>query len=345
MKNVKDKWKYPTIVILTLIFIEMLLGVLIKKELYIDTFMYDSIILSIRNDTLTKIFTPLTFLASPTFLVIASIIIFFLLKGKKEKKAFAFNICFITLLNQILKHIIVRPRPSVEHLVTQGGYSFPSGHAMVSTAFYGYLIYLLWKTKLNKTYKYIGTVLLIILVILICFSRIYLGVHYASDIIAGVCLSIIHLIIYLGILKRRRDNMWLFKKKEIVEEPPKFIKSKVKRINKSFKYAGEGIFSAFKTELNMQVHLCMMMLVILCGIIFDITLDEWQLCIILFGIVIGAEIFNTAIETVVDLVMPNINEKAKLAKDLSAGAVLVIAISAAVVGLTIFVPKALELFM
>lgn len=139
--------------------------------------------------------------------------------------------------------------------------------------------------------------------------------------------------------------MWLFKKKEIVEEPPKFIKSKVKRINKSFKYAGEGIFSAFKTELNMQVHLCMMMLVILCGIIFDITLDEWQLCIILFGIVIGAEIFNTAIETVVDLVMPNINEKAKLAKDLSAGAVLVIAISAAVIGLTIFVPKALELFM
>lgn len=139
--------------------------------------------------------------------------------------------------------------------------------------------------------------------------------------------------------------MWLFKKKEIVEEPPKFIKSKVKRINKSFKYAVEGIFSAFKTELNMQVHLCMMMLVILCGIIFDITLDEWQLCIILFGIVIGAEIFNTAIETVVDLVMPNINEKAKLAKDLSAGAVLVIAISAAVVGLTIFVPKALELFM
>lgn len=203
MKNVKDKWKYPTIVILTLIFIGMLLGVIIKKELYIDTFMYDSIILSIRNDTLTKIFTPLTFLASPTFLVIASIIIFFLLKGKNEKKAFAFNICFITLLNQILKHIIVRPRPSVEHLVTQGGYSFPSGHAMVSTAFYGYLIYLLWKTNLNKTYKYIGTVLLIILVILICFSRIYLGVHYASDIIAGVCLSIIHLIIYLGILKKK----------------------------------------------------------------------------------------------------------------------------------------------
>ena len=139
--------------------------------------------------------------------------------------------------------------------------------------------------------------------------------------------------------------MWFFKKKVVEEEAPKFVKSKVKKLSNSFKYAGTGIFSAFKSELNMQVHFCLMLLVILCGIIFEISLFEWQICIVLFGVVIGAEIFNTAIETVVDLVMPNINEKAKLAKDLAAGAVLIIAISAAVVGLTIFVPKAIELFM
>lgn len=138
--------------------------------------------------------------------------------------------------------------------------------------------------------------------------------------------------------------MWLFKRKK-VQVVEKFEKSKVKRIRNSFKYAGTGIFSAFKSELNMQVHLCMMFLVIVCGLVFNISLAEWRLCIILFGIVIGAEIFNTAIETVVDLVMPNINEQAKKAKDLSAGAVLVIAISAAIVGLTIFIPKALEMFM
>lgn len=139
--------------------------------------------------------------------------------------------------------------------------------------------------------------------------------------------------------------MWFFKKKVVEEEAPKFVKSKVKKLSNSFKYAGTGIFSAFKSELNMQVHFCLMLLVILCGIIFEISLLEWQICIVLFGVVIGAEIFNTAIETVVDLVMPNINEKAKLAKDLAAGAVLIIAISAAIVGLTIFVPKAIELFM
>ena len=139
--------------------------------------------------------------------------------------------------------------------------------------------------------------------------------------------------------------MWFFKKKVVEEEAPKFVKCKVNKLSNSFKYAGNGIFSAFKSELNMQVHFCLMLLVILCGIIFEISLLEWQICIVLFGVVIGAEIFNTAIETVVDLVMPNINEKAKLAKDLAAGAVLIIAISAAVVGLTIFVPKAIELFM
>lgn len=136
--------------------------------------------------------------------------------------------------------------------------------------------------------------------------------------------------------------MWFFKKKEKVQ---KFEKGKVKRIKNSFKYAGTGILSAFKSELNMQVHLCIMLLVIVCGVVFNISVSEWRLCIILFGIVIGAEIFNTAIETVVDLVMPNINEKAKLAKDLSAGAVLVIAISAAIVGLTIFIPRALTFIL
>lgn len=134
------------------------------------------------------------------------------------------------------------------------------------------------------------------------------------------------------------------KKKVVVEETPKFVKSKAKKLRNSFKYAGNGILKAFKSELNMQVHLCMMMLVILCGIVFEISAAEWQTCIVLFGVVIAAEIFNTAIETVVDLVMPNINEQAKLAKDLSAGAVLIIAISAAVVGLTIFIPKAIALF-
>ena len=114
---------------------------------------------------------------------------------------------------------------------------------------------------------------------------------------------------------------------------------KNKKIINSFKYAFSGIFLSFKQERNMKIHVFAMILVILFGIILKINTFEWIICIILFGIVISAELFNTAIETIVDMVMPEINEKAKIAKDVSAGAVLINAIAAAIIGLIIFLPK------
>ncbi len=117
----------------------------------------------------------------------------------------------------------------------------------------------------------------------------------------------------------------------------------MKKILNSFKYAFEGIFSAFKTERNMKIHVLIMILVIIMGYIFKISRNEWFIFIILFSIVIAGELFNTAIETVVDIAMPEKNEKAKKAKDISASAVLVLAIGSAVIGLIIFVPKILNL--
>ena len=81
------------------------------------------------------------------------------------------------------------------------------------------------------------------------------------------------------------------------------------------------------------------LLVIIAGVIFDLNAIEWIICVILFGLVISLELINTAIETTVDLAMPEINEKAKLAKDIAAGAVLVSAIVSVIVGLIIFIPK------
>ena len=91
----------------------------------------------------------------------------------------------------------------------------------------------------------------------------------------------------------------------------------------------------------MKVHILIMLLVIIAGIILEISQTEWCICITLFAIVISAELFNTAIETVVDMITKEKNEKAKLAKDISAGAVVVVAIAAAIIGLIIFVPKVL----
>ena len=110
------------------------------------------------------------------------------------------------------------------------------------------------------------------------------------------------------------------------------------KIINSFKYAFEGIISSFKAERNMKIHTLIMILVIIAGFIFNITKAEWIICIILFGIVISAELFNTAIETIVDLVMPEKNKKAKLAKDVSAGAVLILAIASGIIGILVFLP-------
>ena len=118
---------------------------------------------------------------------------------------------------------------------------------------------------------------------------------------------------------------------------------KMKKIRNSFKYAIEGIWTSFKTERNMKIHIFIMILVIIAGIILKINKSEWIICIILFAIVIGSELFNTSIETIVDMVMPEKNEKAKIAKDVSEGAVLVVAIGAAIKGLVIFVPRILNI--
>lgn len=119
----------------------------------------------------------------------------------------------------------------------------------------------------------------------------------------------------------------------------RMIKVKTKKLVNSFKYAFEGVVSAFKTERNMKIHTVIMFLVIIAGILFKINRYEWIMCIICFAMVIGGELFNTAIETVVDMVMPYKNEKAKAAKDIAASAVLVFAIGSAAIGLIIFVPK------
>lgn len=101
----------------------------------------------------------------------------------------------------MLKHIVQRPRPTEFRIIDETGYSFPSGHSMVSAAFYGFLIYLIYKNVKNKYLKWGIIILLSIIVITIGISRIYLGVHYTSDVLAGYLISISYLIIFTSIIK------------------------------------------------------------------------------------------------------------------------------------------------
>lgn len=114
------------------------------------------------------------------------------------------------------------------------------------------------------------------------------------------------------------------------------------RLKDSFRYAFEGIAETVKSERNMKIHFAAMLIVLFFGAVFKISKTEWLICIILFSLVIAGELFNTAIEAVVDMVMPKEHMLAKKAKDAAAGGVLILAIGAAVIGLIIFVPKILS---
>ena len=110
------------------------------------------------------------------------------IKDKKLALTVPLNVIIATTLNQILKHIFRRPRP-LYRLIKIGGFSFPSGHAMVSMAFYGYLLYLANTFIDNKKQKKVIIFILSTIILLVGISRIYLGVHYCSDIITGYSIS------------------------------------------------------------------------------------------------------------------------------------------------------------
>lgn len=114
-----------------------------------------------------------------------------------------------------------------------------------------------------------------------------------------------------------------------------------KRI-KSFGYAIRGIRVVFGTEPNMKIHIWVTLIVILSGFLFSISNIEWMLCLICVGLVMGAEMMNTAIENVVDLITSEHNELAGKAKDIAAGGVLICTIVSVIIGLIIFVPKILN---
>ena len=136
------------------------------------------------------------------FLIVVTIVLFILIKNKKIRLSIFLNLVIITILNQLLKRILQRPRPTEYRIIEETGYSFPSGHSMISMAFYGYLIYLIYKYVKNKYIKWISITLLSILICAIGISRIYLGVHYTSDVLGGFLISISYLIIYISAVNK-----------------------------------------------------------------------------------------------------------------------------------------------
>ena len=154
------------------------------------------------SDFATPIAKFITNFGGAIFLIALTIVLLVLIKNKKIGISIFSNLVIVTILNQLLKAILKRPRPTEYRIVEETGYSFPSGHSMVSMAFYGYLIYLIYKYVKNKYIKWISIVLLSILVCSIGISRIYLGVHYTSDVLGGFLISMSYLVIYISAVNK-----------------------------------------------------------------------------------------------------------------------------------------------
>ena len=173
-----------------------------KEIMMKDIIGYKLVSTFLISDFATPIAKFITNFGGAIFLIIATIILFILIKNKKIGFSIISNLVIVTILNQLLKNILQRPRPNEFRIIEETGYSFPSGHSMVSMAFYGYLIYLIYRYVKNKYLKWTLIVLLIILICTIGISRIYLGVHYTSDVLGGFLISISYLVIYISAVNK-----------------------------------------------------------------------------------------------------------------------------------------------
>ena len=107
----------------------------------------------------------------------------------------------------------------------------------------------------------------------------------------------------------------------------------------SFGYAFKGIYELFKSQPNAKIHLLVASLVVLAGWYFQLSAPEWAIVVLAIGLVLAAEAFNTALEYLTDLTSPGFHPLAGKSKDVSAGAVLICAVCAAIMGLIVFLPK------
>jgi len=192
------------IAVLMLMICFIIIENLFENDIYkFDDYVYKYISLII-SPSMTVFLKLITDLGSVLPVVIICILAFLFMKNKIYAKLMTLNLVIITTLNLIIKNIVSRPRPTGFRLIDETGYSFPSGHSMVSMAFYGFIIYLIYIYVKSKPLKVTLITILSLMIFLIGISRIYLGVHYASDVVQGFCISVAYLILVTNILSKNK---------------------------------------------------------------------------------------------------------------------------------------------
>lgn len=147
-----------------------------------------------------SIFKSITFLGSTKYFVVMATLLIVFLQNKRTAFLIAILLIIDALLVSIFKNIMKRERPNIKQLVKEKGYSYPSGHTFTSNVFYGFIIFLVLMSELSLILKVILIVLLICIIFLVGFSRIFLGVHYFSDVIGAYFFSTSYLLTFICII-------------------------------------------------------------------------------------------------------------------------------------------------
>lgn len=153
----------------------------------------------------TQLMIGISFFASAEYLMVVPPLVVLVFSFFKGLRWLGLKVLLISMssavLNQVMKRMFERPRPEFA-MLEQSGLSFPSGHAMIGGAFYGLLIYIVWRTVRDAMLRWVLTVLLTLLILLIGYSRIYLKVHYATNVLAGYAMGLLWLLLSVQLMRR-----------------------------------------------------------------------------------------------------------------------------------------------
>lgn len=178
---------------------------LIKDQIQSFDVSVSAYIFSFESVSMTSIMKKITFFSNVEFAVFPVILITLYFLFIKPHRWYSIKVPVVAIgsisFNLILKRIFDRPRPFLEHVVQASGLSFPSGHAMFSFSFYGLIIYIIWNSSINKYVKWAICTILSLLILMIGVSRVYLKVHFPSDVLAGFCAGFIWLVISILTIK------------------------------------------------------------------------------------------------------------------------------------------------
>ena len=181
--------------------------VLINNIDWFDSLVYD-LVSSFRSDGMTSVMKIFTSFCDVKIIVFLSIISLLSLIWKRKESLYIVGTLGVAVtINLIFKNIFLRERPLNLRLIEETGFSYPSGHAMASMAFYGAILIIVNNLMIDKKYKYIISSILITIIFLVGISRVYLGVHYPSDIVGGWLISFVLLNILDYIIRRINESI------------------------------------------------------------------------------------------------------------------------------------------